>query len=107
MPVLRGLIDESATKATSAMERRIKSLEDQLKAASNNKAKKSKGDGKKKEKKGTPAAPKKTNAPKAPRNVQDDNNKDTACDKEREKNKGRRKKSSDGKKAVKPTKSCK
>ncbi len=103
MPVLRGLIDESTTKDTSAMERCIKSLEDQLKAATDKKAKKSKDDGKKKEKKGTPAAPKKTSAPKAPCNVQDDNNKDTACNKGREKNK-RRKKSSDGKKAVKPSK---
>jgi hypothetical protein len=106
MPVLRRLIDESTTKATSAMERCIKSLEDQLKAAMDKKAKISKGDGTKKEKKGTPAAPKKTSAPKAPRKVQDDNNKDTARDKGREKNKGR-KKSSNGKKAVKPTKSCK
>jgi hypothetical protein len=106
MPVLRGLVDESTTKATSAMERHIKSLEDQLKATTDKKAKKSKGDGKKKEKKGTPAAPKKTNAPKAPRNVQDVNNKDTAHAKGKEKNKGR-KKSSDGKKAVKPTKSRK
>jgi hypothetical protein len=106
MPVLRGLVDESTTKATSAMEPRIKSLEDQLKAAMDKKAKKSKGNGKKKEKKGTPAAPKKTSAPKAPRNVQDNNNKDTARNKRREKNKGC-KKSSDGKKAVKPTKSCK
>jgi hypothetical protein len=67
MPVLRGLVDESTTKATSAMERRIESFEDQLKATTDKKAKKSKGSGKKKEKKGTPAAPKKTNAPKKPR----------------------------------------
>ncbi len=32
MPILRGLVNETATKATSAMERCIKSLEDQLKA---------------------------------------------------------------------------
>jgi hypothetical protein len=32
MPVLRGLVNETATKATSTMERRIKSLKDQLKA---------------------------------------------------------------------------
>jgi hypothetical protein len=102
-PVLCRLVDESTTKATSAMERCIKSLKDQLKAAMDKKAKKSEGNGKKKEKKGTPAASKKTSAPKAPRNVQDNNNKDTACNKGREKNKGR-KKSSDGKKAVKPTK---
>jgi hypothetical protein len=106
MPALRGLIGESTTKATAAMERCIKSLEDQLKATTDKKAKKSKGNGKKKEKKGTPAAPKKTNAPKAPRNVQDVNNKDTTHAKGKEKNKGC-KKSSDGKKAVKPTKSRK
>jgi hypothetical protein len=33
MPILRGLINETATKATSAMERYIESLKDQLKAA--------------------------------------------------------------------------
>ena len=33
MPVLRGLINETITKATAAMEPRIKSLEDQLKSA--------------------------------------------------------------------------
>jgi hypothetical protein len=33
MPILRGIINETATKATSAMERCIKSLKDQLKAA--------------------------------------------------------------------------
>ncbi len=68
------------------MEHCIKSLEDQLKATTNKKAKKSKGNGKKKEKKGTPAAPMKTNAPKALRNVQDVNNKDTTHNKGGEKN---------------------
>ncbi len=33
MPILRGLVNKTATKATSAMECCIKSLEDQLKAA--------------------------------------------------------------------------
>jgi len=33
MPVLRGLVNEMATKATSTMESRIQSLEDQLKVA--------------------------------------------------------------------------
>ena len=33
MPVLRGLVNETANKATSAMEQHIQSLEDQLKAA--------------------------------------------------------------------------
>jgi hypothetical protein len=81
MPVLQGLVNETATKATSAMERHIKSLEDQLKAAMGktlNGAKKSKGDGKKSlqgilKKKGAPAAPKKTTAPRTPRNAQDAN----------------------------------
>jgi hypothetical protein len=49
MPVLCGLVQETATKTTSAMERQIQSLEDQLKAVScNTKAKKVKGDGTKK-----------------------------------------------------------
>jgi len=33
MPVLQGLVNETATKATTVMERRIRSLEDQLKSA--------------------------------------------------------------------------
>ncbi len=50
MPILQGLVNETATKTTSAMERHIKSLKDQLKAAmikTPNGAKKSKGKGKK------------------------------------------------------------
>ncbi len=44
MPVLCRLVQEAATKTTSAMERRIQSLEDQLKAVlCNTKAKKSQG----------------------------------------------------------------
>jgi hypothetical protein len=49
MPVLCELVQETATKTTSAMEHWIQSLEDQLKAVScNTKAKKVKGDGTKK-----------------------------------------------------------
>jgi len=64
MPVLRGLVNETTIKATAAMERRIKSLEDQLNSAKGKTptagAKKVKGDGKKRQsilkKKGNPAA---------------------------------------------------
>ncbi len=74
MPVLRGLVNKTATKATSAMERRIKSLKDQLKAAMGktpNGATKSKGDGKKSlqgilKKKGTPPPPRKLLPPALP-----------------------------------------
>ncbi len=46
MPVLCGLVQETAMKTTSAMECRIQSLEDQLKAVScNTKAKKSRATG--------------------------------------------------------------
>ena len=114
MPVLRGLVNETANKATSAMERRIQSLEDQLKAAtekSTSKAKKSKGDGKKSpqgilKNKGTPAAPKKTTAPRVPRAAQDENNKGSARAKGKKKPKGR-KVSFDGKKAATRTNSRK
>ena len=114
MPVLRGLVNETANKATSAMERRIQSLEDQLKAAAGktpSKAKKSKGDGKKSpqgilKNKGTPAAPKKTTAPRAPRAAQDENNKGSARAKGKKKPKGR-KVSFDGKKAATRTNSRK
>jgi hypothetical protein len=48
MPVLRGLVQETAIKTTSAMECQIQSLEDQLKAVScNTKAKKSRAMGRK------------------------------------------------------------
>ena len=40
MPVLRGLVQETATKSTSAMERRIQSLEDKLKAVQSKKSQK-------------------------------------------------------------------
>jgi hypothetical protein len=67
MPVLRGLVDESTTKATFTMERRIESLEDQLKATTDKKAKKSKGDGKKKEKKeGHSRRPQENQCPQSP-----------------------------------------
>ena len=93
MPVLRGLVNETATKATAAMERRIKSLEDQLKSATGKTptgAKKVKGDGKKPQsilkKKGNPAAKKTT----ALRNTQDENSKDSAHAKGKKKPKGRK-----------------
>ncbi len=85
MPVLHGLVHETATKTISAMERRIQSLEDQLKAVSGkNKANKVRGDGTKKspqsilKNKGTPTASKKSapkkSAPKqsAPKETADD-----------------------------------
>jgi hypothetical protein len=115
MPILQGLItNETVTKATSAMECPIKSLEDQLKAVvgkTPNGAKESKGSGKKSaqeimKKKGTPAAPKKTTAPCAPRNAQDTNSKGSACTKGKKKAKGCRV-SFDGKNATKTTNLCK
>jgi hypothetical protein len=113
MPVLRGLVQETAAKSTTAMERRIQSLEDQLKAVQGNKSpKKSKGDGKKKsppgilKNKDTPAAPKKS----IPKSVVSPNlganGSDSAKGKGKKK-KGGRKVSFDGKKAAKPTKSRK
>ncbi len=63
-PVLRGLIDETTSKKTAAMERKIKSLEDKLDAISS-KAKKVNGGGMKTKsilRKGTPIA-KKSSAP--------------------------------------------
>jgi len=110
MPVLRGLVNETATKATAAMERRIKSLEDQLKSATGKTptgAKKVKGDGKKLpqsilKKKGNLAAKKTT----ALRDAQDENNKGTARAKGKKKPKERRV-SFDGKKAAKRTNSRK
>jgi hypothetical protein len=93
MPILRGLVNETATKATAAMERRIISLEDQLKSAKGKTptgAKKVKGDGKKPQsilkKKGNPAAKKAT----ALRDAQDENNKGTARAKEKKQQKGRK-----------------
>jgi hypothetical protein len=95
MPVLRGLVNETATKATAAMERRIKSLEDQLKSATGKTptgAKKVKGDGKKPQsilkKKGNPAAKKTTALRSAPRDAQDENSKDSARAKGKKKPKG-------------------
>jgi hypothetical protein len=111
MPVLRGLVNETATKATAAMERRIKSLEDQLKSATGKKtptgAKKVNGDGKKLpqnilKKKGYPAA-KKTTALRSPHDAQDENSKDSMRAKGKKKPKGR-KVSFNGEKATKPTK---
>jgi hypothetical protein len=114
MPILRGLVNETATQATSAMERCIKSLKDQLKAAMGktpNGAKKSKGNGKKSlhgilKKKGTPAAPKKNPAPCTPRDAQDANSKGSVRIKAKKKPKGCNV-SFDGKKVAKPTNLCK
>ena len=114
MPVLCRLVNETANKATSAMEHPIQSLEDQLKVTvgkTPSKAKYSKGDGKKSpqgilKNKGTPTAPKKTAAPPAPRAAQDKNNKGSACAKGKKKPKGR-KVSFDGKKAATRTNSRK
>jgi hypothetical protein len=114
MPIFQGLVNETATKTTSAMERCIKSLKDKLKATvgkTPNGAKKSKGDGKKSlqrilKKKGTPAAPKKTSAPRTPRDAQDAYSKGSACVKGKKKPKGR-KVLFDGKKVAKPTNSRK
>ena len=110
MPVLRGLVNETTTKATAAMERRIKSLKDQLKSAKGKTptagAKKVKGDGKKLQsilkKKGNPAAKKTT----APRDAQDENSKGSERTKGKKKPKGR-KVSFDGKKAASRTNSRK
>jgi len=109
MPVLRGLVNKTATKATATMERSIRSLEDQLKSATGKTptgAKKVKGDGKKLpqsilKKKGNPAA-KKTTALCAPHDAQDENCKCSARAKGKKQQKGR-KVSFDGKKAAKPT----
>jgi hypothetical protein len=98
MPVLRGLVNETATKATAAMERRIKSLEDQLKSATGKTptgAKKVNGNGKKLpqsilKKKGNPAAKKTTALRSAPRDAQDKNSKDSARAKGKKKTKGRK-----------------
>jgi hypothetical protein len=111
MPILRGLVNEPRTKATSAMERCIKSLEDQLKAAMGktpNGTEKSKGNRKKSlqgilKKKVTPSAPKKTTAPPhTPRDAQDANSKGPVHAKGKKKPKGC-KVSFVGKKATKPT----
>ncbi len=113
MPVLRGLVQETAAKSTTAMERRIQSLEDQLKAVQSSKSpKKSKGDGKKKtppgilKNKDTPVAIKKS----IPKSVVSPNlganGSDSAKGKGKKK-KGGQKVSFDGEKAAKPTKSRK
>ena len=120
-PVLRGLIDETTSKKTAAMERRIQSLEDKLKA-SNIKAKKVNGDGTKPKsnlRKGTPIAeksnahenssnkkrtPKKSSKSGSPNH--DANNKGSARGKGKKNGKGR-KVSFDGKKAASRTNSPK
>ncbi len=118
MPVLFGLVQETATKTTSAMEHRIQSLEDQLKAVScNTKAKKVKGDGTKKKlqgilkNKGTPvtskeSAPKKStpkkSTPKESANAQGARNNDSKHAKGKKKQR-KRSISFDGKNAGKAT----
>ena len=126
MPVLRGLVQETANKSTSAMERRIQSLEDQLKAVQGKKnPKKVKGDGTKTKKtppgilknKDAPVATKKKSTPKkstskksSPKSTLspdlDANNSDTARAKGKKK-KGGRRVSFDGKTVGKPTRSRK
>jgi hypothetical protein len=117
MPVLRGLVQETANKSTSAMERRIQSLEDQLKAVQGKKTpKKSKGDGTKKnppgilKNKDTPIADKKKKKKSIPKSVVSPtlgaNSNDTVKGNGKKK-KGERKVSFDGKKAAKPKKSRK
>jgi hypothetical protein len=111
MPVLCGLVQETATKDASALERHLQSLEDQLKAVKPGKQqnpKKVKGDGRKKnpqgilKNKGTPAATKKS-APSISPDNQGTNNSTTVCAKGKKKTKGC-KVSFNGKKAAKPTK---
>ena len=110
MPVLRGLVQETAAKSTSAMEHRIQSLEDKLKAVQGKKTpKKSNGDGTKKtppgilKNKDTPVAKKKKKSAPSDPNA---NNNDTTSAKGKKKKKGQ-KVSFAGKKAAKPTKSRK
>ena len=114
MPILHGLVQETAAKSTTAMECRIQSLEDQLKAVQGSKSpKKSKGDGKKKtppgilKNKDTPVAIKKKSIPKSVVSPNPGTNgSDTAKGKGKKK-KGGQKVSFDGKKGAKPTKSRK
>jgi hypothetical protein len=102
MPVLRGLVNKTMSKSTSALERCIQLLEDQLKKAvasnKSSRAKKVKGDGKNQLKsilrnKGTPAAPKKSapkkSAPKKSAPDQDAANKGSTRTKEGKKPRGR------------------
>ena len=102
-PVLRGLIQETASKSTSDLEKRLQSLEDKLKAAtlknSKSLAKNEKGDGTRPpksilRKKGKPAAqnqlPKKKSASSSAPPAQGDNSNATARDNKKKKPKKRR-----------------
>lgn len=102
-PVLRGLIQETASNSTSDLEKRLKSLEDKLKAATlkanNSTAKNEKGGGTKSpksilRKKGKPAAPTIQMPKKKPTSskvaAQGDNNNAIACDNKKLKPKKRR-----------------
>jgi hypothetical protein len=113
MPVLRGLVNKTMSKTTSAMKRRIQWLKDQLKAVVGKKlngAKNVKG-GKKnlpkgiQRKKGTPAAPQKS-APKKSISNQGVASNDSTCPKGK-KNQKKRKASFSEKKAGQPTGLCK
>jgi hypothetical protein len=119
MPVLHGLVNKTMSKSTLALECCIQLLKDQLKkAVASNKssgAKNVKGNGKNKPKsilrnKGTPAAPKKSapkkSAPKKSAPNQDAATKGSARAKEEKKPRGQ-KVSFNGKKAKRPTSSCK
>ena len=110
-PVLRGLIQETANNSTSELEKRLKSLEDKLKAATlkanKSTSKNEKGDGTKSpksilRKKGKPAAPTNQMPKKKPTSSkavdQGDNNNVIARDNKKLKPKKRRV-SFDGKKA--------
>jgi hypothetical protein len=111
MPVLHGLVQETTVKLTSAMERCLQSLKDQLKAVQGGKKspKKVKGDGTKKtpmgilKNKDTPAATKKESAQTVVAPNLGVNNSNTAQAKGKKKSRGW-KVSFDGKKAAKPTK---
>ncbi len=111
MPVLHGLVQETTAKLTSAIECRLQSLENQLKAVQGGKKspKKVRGDGTKKtptgilKNKDTPATTKKKSAPSVVAPNLGINNSATARAKRKKKSRGR-KVSFNGKKAAKPTK---
>ena len=113
IPVLRGLVQETAAKSTSALERRIQSLEDKLKASQKGgkSPKKSKGDGTKKslpgilKNKDTPVAKKKSTSKSTSPNPAANSNVTTPG--KGTKKKSGRKVSFAGKKDAKPIKSRK
>jgi hypothetical protein len=111
MPILRGLVQETTTKLTSAMERHLQSLKDQLKAVQSGKnpPQKVKGNGTKKtptgilKNKDTPAATKKKSAQSVIAPDLGVNNSATAHAKGKKKSRVQ-KVSFNWKKATKPTK---